>query len=187
LKLDTRIPKTGKDSETDSDAFDFFKDSTKSSDKKTILSELTSEKLYILETNLDDINPQLFENIFEKSLKQYNALDIWIQPLQMKKNRPAFQLSILCRKNDISSLAELILKETSTLGFRIYDIYRCSMKREHKKIKIGSSVIRVKVGFLDDGFVKYHPEYDDCREAALKENKSLMEIMTEVHRSFFTS
>jgi len=182
IKLDTRIvPDSDQDDQVKVDFPSYIKD-LESSPKDNILSELHKEKLYILETNLDDINPELFENIYEKSLGKFNALDTWITPIQMKKNRPAFQLCILCTEKYIKPLAELILTETSSLGFRINEIIRYCMKREIKKVKIGSSVIRVKKAFLSNGFCKYHPEYEDCRQASIKENLPLTTIMAEANR-----
>lgn len=135
------------------------------------------EKLYILECNIDDMNPQVFETIMEKSLSKVGVLDVWIEHILMKKNRPAFKISLLCEENKIEKAGNLLLEETTTLGFRLNPIHRYSLKRELLEVLLQDTKIKVKVATLENGETKFYPEYDDCKKFAEENNITLLKVI----------
>ena len=91
--------------------------------------EIDTEILSILETNIDDLNPEFYAYVMEK-LFSAGALDVFITPIQMKKNRPGAQLSVICNEKDTNEARQIIFSETSTLGIRQQSIWRHSLRRE---------------------------------------------------------
>src|SRR6185312_7087577 len=83
--------------------------------KSTFSAGLEHQKLRVLETNIDDLNPQLYEDVCDK-LWQAGALDVWLENVQMKKHRPAVKLSVLCESNKVDSVLKVLLLQTTSLG-----------------------------------------------------------------------
>jgi uncharacterized protein (TIGR00299 family) protein len=123
------------------------------------------ETLILLETNVDDNSAEINGYVMEK-LFSAGALDVFFTPIQMKKNRPATMLSVLCRPEDIERLEAILFSETSTLGVRRQSVERRCLERETETVMTVYGPIRVKVAHLTDGSTKRAPEYEDCRRAA---------------------
>lgn len=123
------------------------------------------EHLLLLETNLDDSSPELLGYVLEKLL-QAGALDVFFTPIQMKKNRPAVMLSVLCHLQDVSVLESILFRETSTLGIRRQPVERHALERFSQTVETAYGTVRVKVARLPDGSLKFAPEYEDCKRAA---------------------
>ncbi len=123
------------------------------------------ETLLLLETNVDDnsaeINGYTMENLFAAG-----ALDVFFTPIQMKKNRPATLISVLCRPADTEALETILFRETSTLGVRRQPVERRCLDRTSETVVTPYGPIRVKVARLPDGDSKRAPEYEDCKQAA---------------------
>jgi hypothetical protein len=119
----------------------------------------------LLETNLDDLLPELVPDAVERCLAA-GALDVWTVPAQMKKGRPGFVLSALARPADEAGVAAAIFEETSALGVRVGRLRRYELDREERVVAVGGEEIRVKLGRLDGRVVNIAPEHDDCAEAA---------------------
>jgi uncharacterized protein (DUF111 family) len=136
----------------------------------------------ILETNIDDMNPQVFE-IVEEKLFAAGALDVWIEHIQMKKNRPAFKLSCLATAKLKEELAKIILEETTSLGVRFYVMERYVLKRTEKKIKTKYGPVRVKVVTLPSGKTRVMPEYEDCKRIAHMKNIPFIKVYNEMSGS----
>jgi len=118
-----------------------------------------------LETNIDDMNPQLYAAVTDR-LFAAGARDVWLTPIQMKKGRPAVILSVLADSNLEKPLADLILIETTTLGLRVTPVHRHEARREMKTIQTPHGPVQVKLKYLADTLVGYTPEYEDCRRLA---------------------
>lgn len=127
----------------------------------------TVETLALLETNLDDLNPQAYELLMER-LFQAGALDVFLQPIQMKKNRPGTLVAVLCRPQIADSLSAILFRETTTLGVRKQLVERLSLQREIRVVETSYGRVRVKFAAMGPGQVKYMPEYEDCRELATR-------------------
>jgi len=144
--------------------------SVESSTRSSALAGLEWRKLSLLETNIDDMNPELWDHVLER-LFQSGALDAWLQPVQMKKNRPATTLSVLCDHNAQDAVLSTILRETTTLGVRVRETERASLPRSVETVQTPWGEVRVKVARWNEGEVeRAAPEYDDVSRLA-RENK----------------
>ncbi len=133
----------------------------------------------IIETNIDDMNPQFYEDVMEK-LFIAGALDVTFENIIMKKSRPAVKLSIISKEKDFSSLADILFKNTTTLGLRYYNAKRKTLKREIKTIKTGFGDVRIKISKMGENIVNISPEYDDIKALSKKTDlpiKRLTEIV----------
>ncbi len=125
----------------------------------------SSLPLVLLETNIDDMNPQFYGTLMAR-LFQEGARDVFFTPIYMKKNRPATMLSVIARRSEEARLARTILEQTSTLGLRVQPIYRFEAEREFKEVETPYGPIPMKIKILDGKRIQAHPEYDVCQAAA---------------------
>ena len=123
------------------------------------------ESLILLETNVDDNSAEINGYVMEK-LIAVGALDVFFTPIQMKKNRMATMLSVLCRPEDVERMQEILFQETSTLGVRRQMVERYCLERTSESIETPYGPVRVKIAHLPDGSTKRAPEYEDCKRAA---------------------
>jgi len=123
------------------------------------------EQLLVLETNIDDLNPELYEHVME-CLFAAGARDVFLAPIQMKKNRPGVLLWVLGEIADRDKLSTILFAETSTLGIRSYPVTRAALRRESKEVATPYGNVRVKLAFSPDGRVNVAPEYEDCKQLA---------------------
>ncbi|MCS7264387.1 MAG: nickel pincer cofactor biosynthesis protein LarC [Armatimonadetes bacterium] len=149
---------------------------------RVILGEMTDnldlerERLTLVETNLDDMTGELFGFVMER-LFEVGARDVWVTPAQMKKNRPAFVLSVLCDPEILPTVLQILLRETTTLGVRVQEVERLCMSREFVEVETPYGVVKVKVAKLGNEIVNIAPEYNDCRHIALEQKVPLKEVM----------
>lgn len=135
-----------------------------------------TQKLTLLESNIDDMNPEWFEPLMDQLFKA-GALDVWLVPILMKKSRPAVLLQVLCDPKKKKNLVTIILNESTTLGVRSYEVERFELKREVRKVKTPYGVVSVKVGLSSTGeIVNVAPEYESCRQLSLKKKIPLKKI-----------
>ncbi|MDQ3130740.1 MAG: nickel pincer cofactor biosynthesis protein LarC [Acidobacteriota bacterium] len=135
--------------------------------------------LILIETNIDDLTPQILGFVMERAF-ELGCLDCWFTPIQMKKNRPATMISILCGKDKKEILTELLYTETSTLGVRVSEIERDCLPRKIVKVDTEFGAVDVKIAEYKNKIVNAKPEYEQIREIALQSKKSLREIEREV-------
>ncbi|MCK4982994.1 MAG: nickel pincer cofactor biosynthesis protein LarC [Victivallaceae bacterium] len=136
-------------------------------------------KLTILETNIDDSTPELIGYVFNKLLKA-GALDVWTQPIGMKKQRPGVLLSVLCSQDLKAELLELILTETTSFGAREYEVTRHCMQHRFEEKETPYGKIRIKIASFKGRDLTRSPEFSDCAALAEKHNVPLKEIMQMV-------
>ena len=140
------------------------------------LKGLDSQTLALLETNIDDMNPQLWEAVFD-ALFAAGALDVWMTPIAMKKGRPAQLLSVLTATATRDAVLSAILRHTTTLGVRIQTIERAAMRRSMETIETPFGTVRVKVASWKEGGVeRAHPEWEDVKARALENGVSAREV-----------
>jgi len=144
-------------------------------------SSASLEEMLVIETNIDDMNPQLFDHVMDR-LFAAGARDVFLAPIQMKKNRPATLLSVIAEPRHRQKLSEIIFKETSTLGLRYHLVSRMILKREMKKVKTRFGEVRVKIIEQLDGSRRAAPEYDDLKRIARAKNIPLKLLHDEVAR-----
>jgi len=133
------------------------------------------EMLVVLETNIDDMNPQAYEFVFAK-LFAAGALDVWLTPIQMKKNRAAATLSVLGAPRDADPLTEILFSETTTLGVRRREVMRHALAREIATVETRFGPVRVKIARHHGRVLRAMPEYDDCRALAEKHHAPFLEV-----------
>ncbi|HEY0003577.1 MAG TPA: nickel pincer cofactor biosynthesis protein LarC [Pyrinomonadaceae bacterium] len=141
-----------------------------------------AERLLMIETNIDDMSPQLFGYLMERAFER-GALDCYFTPVQMKKNRPGLLVNILCRPSEEDALCELLFNETTTLGIRSYEVKRRFLERENFQVQTLYGPINVKVARVDEG-LKFMPEYEQCREAAVRAGVSLRQVEAAARAAF---
>ena len=124
-----------------------------------------TREVSLLETNLDDITPELIPDAIERCFAA-GALDVWIAPITMKKGRPGFLLSALARPEAEVDVARAILEETTALGVRVAKLHRYELAREERTVSVQGGQVRVKLGRLDGRIVNLAPEHDDCAALA---------------------
>ncbi|MBN1694154.1 nickel pincer cofactor biosynthesis protein LarC [candidate division WOR-3 bacterium] len=144
-----------------------------------ILEKEYSENEVLIETNIDDMNPEFFPSV-EKKLLLSGALDVFRTPIQMKKGRGGFILSTLCERKDIDKIADILFHETTTIGIRIHSIERRKLNRKSKTIKTKFGDAEVKLAYLNDKLVNISPEFDSCEKLAKKTGLPVKEIYEEV-------
>ena len=142
---------------------------------------VASSQVSLLETNIDDMSPEIMGHVQEELMRQ-GALDAWFSPIQMKKNRPAVTLSVLCRPAMEPALARTILQETSTLGVRVQIMSRYEAEREIVSVNTPFGLVRVKLKKDGDAILSVSPEYEDCREIAHRQGMPLQEVFRRVER-----
>jgi hypothetical protein len=140
-----------------------------------------ADRIAVLETNIDDMNPEFYEVVFER-LFAAGALDVTLTPLLMKKGRPANQLTVLSPLPAVSRLSRLILQETSTFGVRIYEVWRQKLERFSRPVDTRYGSIAVKCGVLDGHIVQAAPEYDVCKRAAQEHGVPVRLVYSEAAR-----
>jgi len=137
-----------------------------------------SDKVMVVETCIDDMNPQHVEYISEKLFKN-GALDVYSTPIQMKKTRPAFKLTALCEAADLQKISSVILKETTTIGVRFYEAGRFRLARRTVRARTKYGTIDVKVASGPGGIFKAMPEYEHCARVARQKNVPLSAVCDE--------
>ncbi len=134
-----------------------------------------TDRIAVLETNLDDINAEVLGYFLETALAA-GALDVFHTPVQMKKNRPGVLLTVLCAEADADRFAELILRETTAFGVRRTTAERRKLRREFTGVKTPFGEVAVKTGRLGGAAVQVAPEFESCRKLAEKAGVPLKQV-----------
>jgi uncharacterized protein (TIGR00299 family) protein len=138
------------------------------------------EKLVVGETNIDDMNPEIFPFVMDLLLSA-GALDVWLTPVLMKKGRPGEILSFLSRPADVQNLTDIMLTQTTTLGVRTYEVNRNTLPREILSLETPWGEARVKA-INRFGRKEIAPEFESCREIAQKTGRPIREIYEEIKK-----
>jgi uncharacterized protein (TIGR00299 family) protein len=136
------------------------------------------EKAFLLETNIDDMNPEFLEDVLER-LFEAGVLDAFLVPIIMKKSRPAAMISVLVHPQMVQPALDILFAETTTLGVRIKEVARQCLPRMMKKVQTRFGPIQVKIGTWKGRTVTVSPEYDECKAAARKHGVPLKEVWAE--------
>lgn len=128
------------------------------------ISEAPRENLVMIETNIDDMNPEIYGYLFDRLLEQ-GARDVYATPVFMKKGRPGIVLSVLADAHRLDALATIVLQETTSIGLRYYPVERRVLEREIRVVDTPYGSVRVKLSYLD-GHRRAAPEYEDCARLA---------------------
>ncbi len=142
----------------------------------------TPQTIAVLETNLDDQNPESFELFMERAFAA-GALDVFFAPIQMKKNRPATLVTVICPTDKVETLAGVLFRETGTFGVRIREQRRLTLSRSWRTVTTPYGDIRLKIGSWQGEEVTASPEYDDCKRAAMEHGVPLRRVYDAVTRT----
>jgi uncharacterized protein (TIGR00299 family) protein len=146
-----------------------------------VIPEAEQTEMVQLETNIDDMNPQFFGYLMDK-LFASGARDVFMTPIHMKKNRPGIMLGVIALRKDEAALAELLLRETTTLGLRVQPIGRYEASREFRQLDTRFGKVTIKAKIMDGKVIHTTPEYDDCVRLAKENQVSLLEIYQTVNQ-----
>ena len=147
----------------------------------------SKKSLTMLETNIDDMSPQILAHVSKILLNRHGALDVWTCPVMMKKGRVGQTVHVLCERGRVGELVDVMFRETTTLGIRKRDVERYALHREFKSVSTKYGDVRVKIGKLGDEIVNVHPEYEDCKLLANRNHVPVSEIFKLVEREYYTS
>jgi uncharacterized protein (DUF111 family) len=145
------------------------------------ISPASENSVIILETNIDDMNPQYFESVMNRLLAA-GALDVFLENIIMKKSRPAVKITAIVKENDADKMADILLNETTTIGIRMYRADRKILEREVKRIKTRYGFVRFKVSRLKGKIVTTTPEYEDIKALSEKTDTPIRIIAEELAR-----
>ena len=137
------------------------------------------QTITVIEANIDDMNPQVYEYVMEKLFKE-GALDVFLTQILMKKGRPGIKLSVLSKVADRELLMKTILRETTTIGLRFYEVNRVVLQRETKLVDTEFGKVRIKFSGLGEEILKATPEYEDCKRIAKKMKIPLIEVLRRI-------
>ena len=146
-----------------------------------IPQELQEDQIDIIETSIDDMNPELFGHLMDR-LFEDGALDVYWIPIYMKKNRPGTMLQVLCKNERRDILIHRILSETTTLGVRYYESRRRLLWRDKLEVETSYGKIAVKRVRDPQGNIRIIPEYEVCQKIAREHNLALRIVYDTVAR-----
>ncbi len=150
-----------------------------------LIDKYDTDIVNVIETNIDDMNPEHYEIVFHKLLSN-GALDVYLTNIQMKKNRPGIKLSVISPLGITNQLIDIIFHETTTFGLRIYKTNRKKLFVEKEKVKIKYGEVTIKIGKMTNETIMISPEYEDCKKIAEDNNVSLKEIYELAKLSYFS-
>ncbi len=128
------------------------------------------------------MSSEIYSYLYERILAQ-GALDIYTESIYMKKNRPAYKVTVLCNEEDLDKFTTLLLTDTSTFGVRYHKLERAMLDRKFEKINTKYGDIQIKLGYLNGKLIKVTPEYEDCKIMAKKEKMPLVKVFNEINSS----
>jgi len=139
-----------------------------------------TKKIALIETNIDDMNPQIYGYIME-TLFDKGAVDVFYTPVYMKKNRPGVKVSVMCPANKVDEITKALMEETTTIGVRISYPERLEAQREVREVETEYGRAMVKIAQYGSEIVKISPEYESCKKIAEKTGKPLRVIYNLVY------
>lgn len=148
---------------------------------ENLKDDYVSDEVVLIETNIDDMNPEFYDYIMDQLFSQ-GALDVFLTPIQMKKNRPAHMLSIIVYEQNLKEILEVLFSESTTLGVRVREIKRLRLNQQNFMAETKYGKIKVKVGMFKGEIKNIAPEYEDCKKMAKQHQVPLKEVYEEVKK-----
>ena len=137
------------------------------------------EAIHVVKTNVDDTTPEVLGFLME-TLFENQALDVCYIPIQMKKNRPGIQLEVICQKQDLDNIVQIILAQTTSIGVRHYECERSFLLREKAFVETLYGKIQVKKITNPDNSIRFVPEYDIAKKVAKEKRIPLKDVYTQI-------
>jgi uncharacterized protein (TIGR00299 family) protein len=141
-----------------------------------------AEKAMVVETNIDDMNPQFYDYIMEQLLKM-GTKEVFLTPVLMKKGRPATLLTVICSSEKLPAVTEFLLKETTTIGLRWHEDDRVKAEREIVSLQTKYGNIPFKIARWNGEVINVSPEYEDCKRKALEKGIPLKDVFEEARKA----
>jgi len=135
---------------------------------------------YLVECNIDDMNPEMYENLIAR-LFEAGAADVFLENIIMKKLRPGIKVSIICQSGDIRAVKDTLFRESTTLGLRIISFDKHTLSRQIKKINTEYGPVTVKYAYHNNQLVSAKPEISDCIKIAEKNKTALVEVYNKIN------
>jgi len=142
-----------------------------------------SDRVVVIECEIDDMNPQLFGAAMER-LYAAGALEVFYVAVQMKKNRPGTLLTVVGRPDQRTVLADIIFRETTTIGLRHYEVERECLEREIIAVDTSLGQVRFKLAWRDGRVINATPEFEDCAALARTHNISVKDVQALAHQAY---
>jgi len=142
---------------------------------RVVLGEENEDDIVLLETTIDDMNPQIYGYVMDK-LFELGALDVYFTPVYMKKNRPGIVMSVITKVEDEENIVETIFKETTTIGIRRFDIKRYELQRQIERVSTSFGTVRFKISKYKGEVVNISPEFEDLKKIAKENDLPLKEV-----------
>jgi len=133
----------------------------------------------IVECNIDDMNPELYQSIIDKLLNE-GALDVYLTPIIMKKGRPSIKISVLCMGAKLEKMKEVLFKETTTFGVRSFKVDKTMLQRNYTKVNTSYGEVTVKEAYYKGEKIKSKLEYEECKKIAEDRGISLREVYEDL-------
>lgn len=143
--------------------------------------ETEAEQVVEIETNVDDLSPQVIGYTLERLLRE-GAREAFVTPVLMKKGRPGHLLTVIAPDGREAALGALLMRETGTLGYRVRRTGRVVLKRAQIEVAVAGGTVRVKTADLGGEQIRHAPEYEDCRRIAEKTGRPLREVIERASR-----
>ena len=145
------------------------------SEETETVKDVDTEDAVVLESNIDDMNPEHYDFIL-KQLFKAGASDAWLVPMVMKKSRPAVMLSVLCKENLTEKMKEIVFTHSTSIGIREYRVKKNMLRREESTVETIYGTVRIKQSFYKGKLVRSKPEFEDCKKLAEEHQLSIAEI-----------
>jgi uncharacterized protein (DUF111 family) len=143
-------------------------------------------RVLVLECNIDDMNPQFYGNLVER-LQAAGALDCYLAPVQMKKNRPGTLVTVLAPVGLRESMLDLLFRETTTIGVRYHEADRECLSREWTTVSTRFGAVRVKLARRGTAVMNAAPEYEDCAARAAERKVSVRDVHAAAVQAYLES
>lgn len=144
---------------------------------------ISSDTVWTLQTNLDDATGEWIGYCYDQLIRA-GALDVYTTSIQMKKNRPAVTLGVLCDTGDVATMERIIFRETGSLGIRRWPVQRSTLSRRPCSVETEWGPIQGKVAKLTDGTISFAPEFESCRQLAEEVQQPLRFVYQAAHKAF---
>ena len=133
----------------------------------------------IVECNIDDMNPEVYEFIIDKLFTE-GALDVYLTPIIMKKGRPSIKISVLCEENKVEKMKEVLFRQTTTFGVRSFKVHKTMLERKFTKVNTSYGEITVKEAYYKGEKIKSKFEYEECKKISDNTGIPIREIYEDL-------
>jgi len=140
---------------------------------------MNEDSIYIIQTNIDDMQAQIYGGLMDKLFKK-GALDVFWMPVYAKNNRPGILATVLCKKGKLERLINILFKETTTFGIRYWPVKRRILTRKFKMVPTPYGKVKAKVGSYKGEVYTVSPEYKSCKKIADEKKVPVKDVLNSI-------